>query len=101
MPTSNVGDRHGFLDIPRHVITMDEARERELPGWNIRCNRCGDYGAEWLRGERPGWGALALCPICAAVFKMAKKALDELRVVRYEQERDTARRKWSHEGVEE
>lgn len=31
-------------------------------GWNLRCNRCGTYGARWLAEERPGWGSLAVCP---------------------------------------
>jgi hypothetical protein len=51
---------HGF-----HA-TADIARQAGVEGWNLRCNRCGTYGATWtdssVRDERPGWGALALCP---------------------------------------
>ena len=42
-------------------LTRDEAREQGLSGWNVRCNRCGSYGASWHSGRRPGWGDLALC----------------------------------------
>jgi hypothetical protein len=70
--------------------TRDEAKALNLPGWNIGCNRCGAYGARWLPKERPGWGALALCPphekeLRAEQYKH-KLALDELRAVRFEQE---------------
>lgn len=41
--------------------TKEEARKLHLPGWNIRCNLCGDYGADWIPNERPGWGSLCLC----------------------------------------
>lgn len=44
------------------MISKEEAKERCLLGWNIRCNVCGNYGAKWIYGARPGWGALALCP---------------------------------------
>jgi hypothetical protein len=72
------------------VYTLDEARAACLPGWNLRCNRCGSFGATWLEGERPGWGALALCPPHGADLKAEHvrhaSALLLLREVSYEQE---------------
>ncbi len=72
------------------------------PGWNLCCNRCGTYGATWTREpggeayrtERPDWGALALCPTHMAELDNEHvrhaRALEELRRVRYEQERTGA-----------
>lgn len=78
------------------TITRDEARERRLPGWNLRCNRCGNYGAKWLPGMRPGWGALALCPSDEAELwaeeERHQRAMRELTAVRFEQDRPPARR---------
>lgn len=34
--------------------TAADARDARVPGWNVRCNRCGTYGATWLPGQRPG-----------------------------------------------
>ena len=69
--------------------TVDEARAACLPGWNLRCNRCGTYGASWLVEERPGWGALALCPPHAdelrAEYARHEEALRVLREVKFEQ----------------
>jgi excisionase family DNA binding protein len=72
--------------------TPDAAREAGRAGWNIRCNRCGGYGARWMPGERPGWhfGNLALCDLHAdelgAEYRRHWAALAVLREVRYEQE---------------
>jgi hypothetical protein len=44
------------------MISREEAKSKILMGWNIRCNLCGDYGADWVPNARPGWGSLALCP---------------------------------------
>lgn len=41
--------------------TAEEAAAAGRMGHNLRCNRCGGYGASWIPGMRPGWGALALC----------------------------------------
>lgn len=41
--------------------TLEAARDVHAQGWNLRCNRCGGWGASWIRNERPGWGAAALC----------------------------------------
>jgi hypothetical protein len=72
------------------IVTREEARERCYQGWNLRCNRCGTYGASWLAGERPGWGALALCPLHEAELvkehQRHRLALRSLRAVNYEQE---------------
>ena len=77
-------------------LSRDEARARGLPGWNIRCNPCGSYGAEWVSridgaAARPGWGCLALCPPCAEALRVGtarhEAAVREMRTVRFEQER--------------
>jgi len=44
------------------ALQMAEAAEKELNGWNLCCNVCGIFGAEWIANARPGWGSLALCP---------------------------------------
>lgn len=76
--------------------TVEEAKTGRpnggpCPGWNLRCNRCGLYGALWYSGERPGWGSLALCDPHAdelyAEHQRHREALAELRAVNYEQER--------------
>ena len=60
---------------------------------NIRCNRCGKYGANWYHDERPGWGCLALCPEHAHElddeYKRHYEALKPLRAVNFEQETGT------------
>jgi hypothetical protein len=87
---------HGYF------LTRDLAADPRFggprPGWNLRCNRCGTYGATWTgqrgseayRTERPGWGALALCQPhhdeLDAEYERHRRALDTLRHVRYEQE---------------
>lgn len=76
-----------------HYATKDEAKAARpvVQGWNIRCNRCGTYGATWRVGERPGWGALALCDPhwdeLAAEHRRHAEALRWLRAVNFEQER--------------
>lgn len=74
--------------------TAEEAAEAGVTGWNLRCNRCGDYGATWHPGRRPGWGALALCaPDAAALLDEElrhRKAIQELTAVNFEQDRRTA-----------
>ena len=69
--------------------TMDEARKQGLPGWNIRCNYCGDYGATWVTDMRPEWGALALCPLHEGQLlgeqERHRKVMDELTQVNFEQ----------------
>ena len=42
--------------------SMREAALSARLGWNIRCNLCGTFGAEWIADARPGWGSLCLCP---------------------------------------
>ena len=73
------------------TISRDEARKRTLPGWNIRCNLWGSYGASWLPGTRPGWGALALCPEHAEAYLAEiarhKTAIASLSQINFEQER--------------
>ena len=71
--------------------TMEEAREMKLNGWNIRCNYCGDYGARWIVGARPGWGSLALCEQHEKEYdeemRRHNKELKRLRTINYEQKR--------------
>jgi hypothetical protein len=71
------------------LSTKDQAREAQRFGWNLRCNRCGGWGASWFDGHRPGWGSLALCDPHAdeldAEMRRHKSALVELRDVRFEQ----------------
>ena len=44
-------------------MTKEEARNKNLIGWNLKCNLCGEYPATWNESSnsRPGWGFLALC----------------------------------------
>jgi hypothetical protein len=59
-------------------------------GWNLRCNRCGGYGASWIPGMRPGWGSLALCyphkaELVAEQGRHAR-AMQRLTAVNFEQD---------------
>lgn len=45
------------------MISKEEAKKRSLPGWNIRCNVCGNYGAKWVNvGKNSRACTRALCP---------------------------------------
>lgn len=72
-------------------MTREEARRLCLSGWNIRCNRCGSYGAEWVRDMRPGWGSLALCPRHADELRdeldRHSTAMQALAQINFEQDR--------------
>ena len=72
-------------------MTRNEAKAKCLPGWNLRCNYCGEYPAEWIRGERPGWGALALClnhkKELMAEHEIHNAELRRLRTINFEQEK--------------
>lgn len=71
--------------------TAEEAANAGRMGWNLRCNSCGGYGATWIPGMRPGWGALALChPDKKALEQMQRRHADELATlatINFEQER--------------
>lgn len=71
--------------------TAEEAAEAGLVGWNLRCNRCGDYGATWIPKMRPGWGSLALCyPHEKELHAVQRRHADELKkatAVNFEQDR--------------
>jgi len=71
--------------------TAEEAATTGRIGWNLRCNNCGGYGATWIPGMRPGWGALALCnPDAKALQAMQLRHSAELKaltVVNFEQDR--------------
>jgi hypothetical protein len=70
-------------------LTVEEALDFGLHGWNLRCNRCGSYGAEWMSDQRPGWGALAVCPPhrdeLRAELRRHHEALQGLREVNFHQ----------------
>lgn len=84
-----IQERSAEREARRAVVGLDEARARGLPGWNIRCNVCGSFGADWIPDLRPGWGALAACPSCAALIEREQKrhrdAMAQLAAVRFEQ----------------
>lgn len=71
--------------------TPEEATEAHRVGWNLRCNSCGGYGADWIPGMRPGWGSLALCyPHKRELEQMQRRHANELRTlttVKFEQDR--------------
>lgn len=73
-----------------YYVHANDARTNGALGWNLRCNRCGSYGATWTKtDERPGWGALALCPPhkqeLADEHQRHAAALRRLRLVNFEQ----------------
>ncbi|MDI9887330.1 MULTISPECIES: hypothetical protein [Streptomyces] len=86
MTTKTTRDRFGP---PKN--TPEEAAQAGLIGWNLRCNSCGGYGATWIPGMRPGWGALALCyPHEKALQAMQRRHAEELKAltaVHFEQDR--------------
>lgn len=71
------------------VAEMTEAAEAGRMGWNLRCNRCGQFGATWIPGQRPGWGSLALCSPHEAELNQEIRRHDQamaaLRKVEFEQ----------------
>jgi hypothetical protein len=75
----------------RRFETEKDAAAAGVLGSNLRCNRCGSFGAAWVPNERPGWGALALCPPhqeeLAAEHRRHREALAVLRAVNFEQPR--------------
>ncbi len=79
--------------VPAHAFyaTADEAKADQVQGWNLRCNLCGSYGADWHSNERPGWGDLALCPTHGKDLTDENRrhdtAIAELRRINYEQDR--------------
>lgn len=74
-------------DMPH--ATPEEAAAAHLMGWNLRCNRCGLYGATWLPGMRPRWGSLALCGPHRRELEAEQtrhsQAMAELTAVHFEQ----------------
>lgn len=71
-------------------MNKEEAKLKCVCGWNLRCNLCGSYGAEWVRGERPNWGSLALCSIHKAELIAEKNRhadeMNRLRIINFEQD---------------
>lgn len=47
-------------------MTMKEAREAGLLGWNLRCELCGEHPADWKDQDRGD--SIALCPRHAAEY---------------------------------
>lgn len=82
---------HGYFVTEDLASTVGRCR-----GCNLRCNRCGTYGAIWIPGERPGWGNLALCPPHERELdeehQRHRAALDRIRAVNFEQPPRTIRR---------
>lgn len=76
--------------------TAEKAADAGRMGWNLRCNRCGGYGATWIPGMRPGWGALALCfPHRDALVREENRharAMTALTEVNFEQDRSGRQR---------
>jgi hypothetical protein len=77
------------------MLTKEEAKAKRMPGWNIRCNQCGSYGAEWVHTiatntARPGFGALALCPDhvkqLRKIVKDFQNEIKEFRKINFEQD---------------
>lgn len=73
-------------------LSREEAKRQCVLGWNIRCNKCGSYGAVWIKSGRPGWGSLALCPIHEQLYLAEMKRHSEellwLAKIEFEQELD-------------
>lgn len=71
--------------------TPEEAAAAHIIGWNLRCNRCGRYGATWIPNMRPGWGSLALCyphkRELESVQRRHAGELAEVTAVNFEQDR--------------
>jgi hypothetical protein len=86
MTTETKPDRFG-----PPLPTAEEAAAAHRMGWNLRCNNCGGYGATWIPGMRPGWGALALCyPHKAELEATQRRHAQELAVltaINFEQDR--------------
>lgn len=62
--------------------TAEEAAAAHRMGWNLRCNRCGGFGATWIPGMRPGWGSLALCyPHKAELEAEQRRHVDAMTVL--------------------
>lgn len=85
-----------FLQVQREnsadaeiAAKINEAREDARHGWNLRCNVCGNFGANWLPELRPGWGCLAACPEHQAAIEVEQKrhaeAMKKLTAVNFEQ----------------
>lgn len=70
-------------------MTLEEALSPSVPGWNMRCNLCGEHPANWIANQRPGWGSLALCPTHEAELRAElarhNQALQRLRKINFEQ----------------
>lgn len=70
--------------------TPEEAAAAGRMGHNLRCNKCGGYGAVWIPGARPDWGSLALCyPEAEDYYAMVSRHADEMRQyidVKFEQD---------------
>ena len=70
-------------------MNLTEARALHLPGWNLRCNLCGEHPADWIPDQRPGWGALALCDQhkaeLASELTRHSEEMKRLRTINFEQ----------------
>jgi hypothetical protein len=62
--------------------TSEAAKKAGVHGWNLRCQRCGQWGAGWYyyRPECPEWGDLALCgPHASALHNELRRHKDAVR----------------------
>ena len=70
--------------------TREQAKKMELSGYNIRCNLCGNYGADWISEQRPNWGCLALCEVhkneLQNEIKRHNNEMSRLRTINFEQD---------------
>lgn len=77
-------------------MTREEARKKALPGWNIRCNLCGEYPAKWFCNQRPDWGSLALCDRhgeeLRSELEWHEAEMRRLRTINYEQDMDDSQK---------
>lgn len=68
------------------VLTIEQARERHVMGWNIACQVCGSFGASWaaphpLESAQRG-NHLRLCPTHRAEWDgLHRRFSDERRAL--------------------
>lgn len=66
-------------------MNLQEAKHRGLPGWNLRCNLCGEHPAEWLTDDLPGWAYLVLCRKHKEELRVLREKISELKTINFNQ----------------